>query len=178
MGKLQDEARNAFATLHGAKPYEYDRLPRVEAAGYWRTVRLLREVLGIDVLNPDTQEVNTHEPGHSHIMIDDIWFSERGGKLIAESGQFEDGEPATRAVASLADLGKFVTDFPPFGWGDFEDDAGNIIRIVGKAKCAAYVAALEAKEAEEDEQRHLAAHEAGSATLQECGPECPVRAAS
>ena len=159
-----------LATRTGSDPVEPAVLAeRKDAARYWRTVRLLREVLGIDPADPRYDRDGGNGPGSPSIVLDGLWFTERGGVLIATSMDYDhSGAEEERMIRSWADLGKLCRDFPPDAWGCFDDGRGGEFVLTGYERCVAYQDALDGIES------HRFTHRIGSdscVTRADC-PEC------
>jgi hypothetical protein len=96
-----------------------------QRACFYRTVHLMRTVLGIDPTDPDDRDIVGDEWGNNgrdgsiigmSTPTGPLYFTESQGRLIAQSCEDAGGAQRELVVRQLADLAPFLLRYPPYGW--------------------------------------------------------------
>ena len=141
---VRDAALIKAGKLHSYVDGERDRYFRAEdlrcRASFYRTRHLMMTILGIDPLDLDQKhligelEWVDNKKNGSVVGVDcgtgPVFFSERNGKLYAESYEDNAGSPKEAMVTSLDSLHDFLRRYPPYGWHVTEDGDDEHIGIL------------------------------------------------
>lgn len=111
-----------------------DRLKRYRTyygAEFYRTVHLMKTILGIDPLDERNRDLIGNHFSHNHptsglveveMPTGPLWLREENGKLVVDLHEEYGGSEKSYVVTSLDDIAKVVKQYPPYGWHYGEDD--------------------------------------------------------